>query len=180
MAHPPPRNSGDPDQHGPHNTLTTPWPPEDPYVGGGYQQPLLYSPRPPGMYDGAPAHYGTAEPRPRRKNALAVTSMVCALGAPVLMAVGTFELLLVLGVALSAPSSRLPQWDIGPGIAAYGLGILLGVVAVTTGVIALRQVRRSGDRQGGRGMAIVGLTIGIIFLSVVAVFFLLALAMGGS
>ena len=47
-----------------------------------------------------------------------------------------------------------------------GLGIVPGVLGFIFGIIALRQIKQSGGTQGGRNLALTGLTIG----AVVAVF----------
>jgi hypothetical protein len=56
----------------------------------------------------------------------------------------------------------------------YGIG---SVLAVIFGAVALNQIGRSNGTQGGKGMAVAGLVLGIVFLAV-AVLFVLGSASG--
>jgi hypothetical protein len=49
----------------------------------------------------------------------------------------------------------------------FGALPIIGIGAVVTGVIGLRQLRRpTGERKSGRGLAIAGMTLGVISLAV--------------
>ena len=51
----------------------------------------------------------------------------------------------------------------------YGCGILFSIAAIITGLVARREIRQSGGRQGGDGMAIAGLVTGIVMTGIVVV-----------
>jgi Domain of unknown function (DUF4190) len=44
----------------------------------------------------------------------------------------------------------------------YGCGIIFAIVAIITGLIARSQIKQSGGRQGGDGLALAGLIIGAL------------------
>ncbi len=63
------------------------------------------------------------------------------------------------------------------GIASWLLVPLLGGIgAVITGHIAFRQIRQSGDRLSGRGMAIAGLVMGYLNIVVFTVLLIAVVA----
>lgn len=45
------------------------------------------------------------------------------------------------------------------------LGLLLSPAAIITGIIALMQIKKDPQRNGGRGMAIGGIVAGSVFLA---------------
>lgn len=55
----------------------------------------------------------------------------------------------------------------------FGLGAM---VAVVFGFISLSQIKRSNDIQGGRGLAIAGIIVGVLGLLAVALFIVVAVA----
>jgi hypothetical protein len=57
----------------------------------------------------------------------------------------------------------------------YPLAVILGVVAFFTGFIALRQLRASGEN--GRGMALLGMWMGVLTIIAVACFTVLSIAL---
>lgn len=79
-------------------------------------------------------------------NRLAVVSFALAFAAP---AAG------LLGYMLLSLSAA-------PGVALYLSGLLSGVGAVVVGIVALARSRRYQPQQAGRGMAIVGLVVGVV------------------
>jgi hypothetical protein len=48
----------------------------------------------------------------------------------------------------------------------FGSGAILGLAGLVTGVIGINQINESVDSQGGKGMAITGLVLGVISLLV--------------
>jgi heme/copper-type cytochrome/quinol oxidase subunit 2 len=63
-----------------------------------------------------------------------------------------------------------PQKTNGFAIASLVFGIIGGVLlALVFGYIALSQIRRSGGRQGGRGLALAGVTLGWVWLGIVII-----------
>jgi hypothetical protein len=65
---------------------------------------------------------------------------------------------------------RAPQKTNGFAIASLVFGIIGGVLlALVFGYIALSQIKRSGGREGGRGLALAGVTLGWVWLGIVIV-----------
>ena len=62
----------------------------------------------------------------------------------------------------------------------FWLGGLASVLAIIFGVVARRQIRLSGGRQGGDGIALAGLVIGIVGLAAVVLFLSLTVAVTSS
>jgi hypothetical protein len=58
-----------------------------------------------------------------------------------------------------------------------GLG---SVLAIVFGFIANSQIRNSGGRQGGSGMAKAGIILGFIGVALIVVYFVVAVAVSGS
>lgn len=87
-----------------------------------------------------------------------------------------------LPVEASAPTNPLAIWSLVLGLLSYVcLGLLAAVPAVILGHMALGQIRRSGDEQGGKGLAVVGLVLGYanIVLTVLGIVFLVLFMMIG-
>lgn len=68
-----------------------------------------------------------------------------------------------------------PRPTNGLAIASLVLGILSlcgigSILAVIFGHVSLNQIRRSGDREGGRGMAITGVVLGWIGIAAIVVY----------
>ena len=69
-----------------------------------------------------------------------------------------------------AYSTPTPQKTNGFAIASLVFGIIGGVLlALVFGYIALSQIKRSGGRQGGRGLALAGVTLGWVWLGIVII-----------
>jgi hypothetical protein len=163
MTQPPTIENDDPDPSRQHPVVTT-WPPEHAYPGGGYQPPGTFSPRPPGTYADASGRYARAALPARRKNRLALISMICGIAGLVLFVVDTCVPLLAGG----------GDWV----FAVWGVGFLLGVAALITGLIARKQVKRSDRIEGGSRYAITGIVTGAVptgFTCAAVVLFLLGL-----
>lgn len=65
----------------------------------------------------------------------------------------------------------------GFAIAALVLGILGGtILSIVFGLVALSRIKRSGGRTGGRGLAIAGISLGFLWLALIAVLVVLGLA----
>ena len=73
---------------------------------------------------------------------------------------------LISGIA--ATISMLIGWYILP-IVGHFLGIILSIVAVIMGSIALPQIKKSEGAQRGRGVALVGVILGVMNLIVFTV-----------
>jgi len=54
-----------------------------------------------------------------------------------------------------------------PLVVCYGCGIVFAIAAIVTGFIARSQIKQSGGRQTGDGMALAGLILGIIVTALV-------------
>ncbi|MFN2298958.1 MAG: hypothetical protein ACK2UB_08915 [Anaerolineales bacterium] len=54
-----------------------------------------------------------------------------------------------------------------PLIFCYGCGVVLSVAAVFAAVIARHQIARSGGREGGGGIAMIGLIVGLASIGMV-------------
>jgi hypothetical protein len=67
-------------------------------------------------------------------------------------------------------SAPAPQKTNGFAIASLVFGIIGGVLlALVFGYIALSQIKRSGGQQGGRGLALAGVTLGWVWLGIVII-----------
>jgi hypothetical protein len=53
-----------------------------------------------------------------------------------------------------------------PTMFCYGGGIVFSIAAIVTGLVARSQIRQSGGRQGGDGIALGGLILGIVSASI--------------
>jgi hypothetical protein len=81
-------------------------------------------------------------------------------------------------VAIAAPPPTMPRTGPQQRARTAGLAAMLGVVgvviivtsglAVAYGVLALGDIRASGERLTGRGMAVAGVALGILVLSALA------------
>lgn len=138
MTQQPPPYGGDPNNPYAPQSPYGPQPPygqqpqNDPYGGGGYQQPPSYTPPPgPDRYFGGPVQYGAAGiPARPANNPLALASMICGIAGLVLMFC----------------------W----------VGFLPAVAALIMGFIGRNQINQSGGAQGGSGMALTGIITGAI------------------
>ncbi|KPJ73795.1 MAG: hypothetical protein AMS14_06340 [Planctomycetes bacterium DG_20] len=66
------------------------------------------------------------------------------------------------------------------GLPAVALGILLGAGAAVCGHLALGQIRKSGGRDRGRGMAIAGLATGYAGIGLGLLMIILIVVVGGA
>jgi hypothetical protein len=65
----------------------------------------------------------------------------------------------------------------GFAIASLVLGILGGtILSIVFGFVALSRIKRSSGRKGGRGLAIAGISLGFLWLALIAVLVVLGLA----
>ncbi len=72
------------------------------------------------------------------------------------------------------PAHPLAKLSLILGIGSFFLlGFLAGIPALIVGIFALRRIKESGGYYGGRGMAIAGIIIGILWL--LFLFFFIAL-----
>lgn len=79
-----------------------------------------------------------------------------------------------VSVYVAAPAQRQTS---GFAVASLVLGILWlagigSVLAVVFGAIAIRQINQSGGRQSGKGMAVAGLVLGVVFLVLTPILYL--------
>ena len=68
-----------------------------------------------------------------------------------------------------------------PTVICYGTGVIFGIIAFITGLIARSQIKETGDTQGGKGMALAGMITGGIIsaLAGIAVLVIIILALLG-
>jgi Domain of unknown function (DUF4190) len=122
---------------------------------GRYYPPQPTAPAPPG--GGYPAQtpgpYGFDNPRPQN-NTKAVAAMVCGICSVV--------------------------FSIVCGFFVFFLGLIPGLVAIVLGVISRNEVRRSGGRQQGDGMALAGIITGGIGVGISVLFIALWIAFWSS
>ncbi len=88
-------------------------------------------------------------------------------------------------VLVAAPSSGAATASLIFGILSYVfLPVIGAIVAVICGHVALGQIRASGDRVGGKGMAIAGLVLGYLqivgFVLIIVFVVILGAAIAGS
>jgi hypothetical protein len=103
--------------------------------------------------------------------------MTCGFAAVVLGTAAQFGLILVVAASSAGPRWIAESMFVG-GVVADVATVLLGVVAVITGVVGLVQIGRSGRVKRGQGMAVTGIAIGSVLLILTAMIFGLAL-LGG-
>jgi hypothetical protein len=73
------------------------------------------------------------------------------------------------GVSDGRPTSAYATWALVLGLLAllcFGPGPILGTIAIALGVLAHREIGRSGGRVGGRALATAGVTMGILSFAV--------------
>jgi uncharacterized protein DUF4190/uncharacterized protein DUF4339 len=75
------------------------------------------------------------------------------------------------------PTSALAIWSFALGLASFGFYFLTAIPAIVCGHLALAQIRRSGGRLGGEGLAITGLIFGYFFVAILVVILLFFFAM---
>jgi predicted Zn finger-like uncharacterized protein len=76
--------------------------------------------------------------------------------------------------AVAAPSgtSSLAIVSLVCGLASFIFSYLAGLVAIITGIIALVKINQSGGRVGGKGMAIAGISLGLVAPALILVLLL--------
>lgn len=84
-------------------------------------------------------------------------------------------------VLIAAPSSGAATASLIFGILSYiFLPVIGAIVAVICGHVAIGQIRASGDRVGGKGMAIAGLVLGYLQIAGVVLFIVFVVILGAA
>ncbi len=110
--------------------------------------------------------------RPSPMNALAVTSLAMGI-VPWMVLVSLYGLLPWLMVGVDVLFVILAPWGHASAVVERAVLLLLGTltlgtasVAIALGLVALGQIRRSGYKQTGRALAIIGALAGASFVVV--------------
>ena len=104
------------------------------------------------------SYYSGQPPSGPQNNTMALVSIIAGLGGWLLF-IMSWCLGIVVGVVSFGIGSicMLPVW---------ALVLIAWVVAVVTGHLAIKQIKDSGNVEGGRGMAITGLISGYVGLGI--------------
>lgn len=114
-------------------------------------------------------YYPDAQPSAPQNNTLALVSIITGLGGWLLFII-SWCLGILVGILSFGVGSicMLPVW---------ALVLIAWVVAVVTGHIAIKQIKDSGNMEGGRGMAIAGLISGYVGLGINCLFLVVAVVL---